>query len=185
MSISLRILSKVEWDISGKGKTVYWRVPSSGSWRSSINQPNGSLPRTSLDIENPIKIKNVNNGKPNHHYWYFQQKIYETSDLELSQDDVLALLNVETNKRRLQLEKAHALQAMTSDFDSRNVRKPIAQDVKLLVWQRDSGRCIDCGSNENLEFDHIIPVSMGGANTARNLQLLCESCNRRKGASLG
>lgn len=185
MSISLKHLSNIEWDISGKGKTVYWRIPSSGSWRTSGNKTNGSLPRTSLDSENPIKIKNVNQGKPNHDYWYFQKMIYETNDLELTQEDVLALLSASANKRRLQLEKAHALQAMTSELDSRNVRKPVAQDVKLLVWQRDSGRCIDCGSKENLEFDHIIPVSMGGANTARNLQLLCEGCNRRKGASLG
>lgn len=57
--------------------------------------------------------------------------------------------------------------------------------MKIAVWQRDSGRCVECDSNEDLEFDHIIPLAMGGANTLRNLQLLCGSCNRRKGATLG
>ena len=60
-------------------------------------------------------------------------------------------------------------------------RKPIPRQVKIDVWQRDGGCCVDCGSNENLEFDHIIPVAKGGANTFRNLQLLCEPCNRTKG----
>ena len=59
-------------------------------------------------------------------------------------------------------------------------RRPIPQDVKDAVWRRDEGRCVQCGSNENLEFDHIIPISKGGANTYRNIQLLCEPCNRSK-----
>ena len=45
--------------------------------------------------------------------------------------------------------------------------------------------CVDCGSNEKLEYDHIIPVSKGGSNTARNIQLLCEKCNRTKGNNIG
>ena len=42
----------------------------------------------------------------------------------------------------------------------------------MLVWRRDQGRCVKCGSNEKLEFDHIIPLSRGGSNTFRNVQLL-------------
>ena len=64
------------------------------------------------------------------------------------------------------------------------LRKPISRAVKKFVWQRDSGRCTECGSKKNLEFDHIIPVSEDGSNTERNLQLLCQSCNRKKGASI-
>jgi 5-methylcytosine-specific restriction endonuclease McrA len=63
-------------------------------------------------------------------------------------------------------------------------REPIPDDVKMFVWNRDGGKCVRCGSNQNLEFDHIIPLSRGGSNTARNLQLLCERCNRSKGANL-
>jgi len=63
-------------------------------------------------------------------------------------------------------------------------REPIPENVRREVWRRDSGRCVDCGSRERLEFDHIVPVSKGGSNTARNIELRCESCNRRKAASI-
>jgi Holliday junction DNA helicase RuvB len=64
------------------------------------------------------------------------------------------------------------------------VRQPIPDDVKMFVWQRDKGFCTKCGSNENLEYDHIIPVSKGGSSTARNIQLLCEKCNRSKNSNI-
>jgi uncharacterized membrane protein YqaE (UPF0057 family)/5-methylcytosine-specific restriction endonuclease McrA len=64
-------------------------------------------------------------------------------------------------------------------------RQPIPKSVKMYVWQRDMGRCVECGSKEKLEYDHIIPLSKGGSNTERNLQLLCEGCNRIKGGAIG
>ena len=63
-------------------------------------------------------------------------------------------------------------------------RRSIPREVKDRVWQRDQGRCAECGSQVLLEFDHIIPLAMGGSNTERNLQLLCEDCNRAKAANL-
>jgi len=63
----------------------------------------------------------------------------------------------------------------------RNTRS-IPQDVKIAVAARDGGRCRQCGSTTDLHFDHVIPWSKGGANTVANIQLLCGSCNRRKGA---
>jgi hypothetical protein len=61
----------------------------------------------------------------------------------------------------------------------------ISVETRREVWRRDQGRCVQCGSQERLEFDHIIPVAMGGASSARNVQLLCEGCNRQKAATLG
>lgn len=64
-------------------------------------------------------------------------------------------------------------------------RERIPDDVQIFVWNRDGGKCVKCGSQENLEYDHIIPVSKGGSNTARNIQLLCETCNREKSNTIG
>lgn len=61
-------------------------------------------------------------------------------------------------------------------------RRLIPQDVKIAVSARDGGRCRQCGSTQQLHFDHVIPVSKGGANTVANIQLLCGACNRAKGA---
>lgn len=61
-------------------------------------------------------------------------------------------------------------------------RARIPKNVQHEVWRRDGGRCVHCGSQHKLEFDHIIAVALNGANTARNVQLLCEACNRAKGA---
>jgi HNH endonuclease len=63
-------------------------------------------------------------------------------------------------------------------------RQAIPERVRHEVWRRDRGSCVECGSRARLEFDHIIPVSRGGSNTARNIELRCEPCNRRKGARI-
>lgn len=59
-------------------------------------------------------------------------------------------------------------------------RERIPESTRLFVWQRDEGQCVRCKSRERLEFDHVIPIGLGGSSTERNIQLLCERCNREK-----
>lgn len=56
----------------------------------------------------------------------------------------------------------------------------IPSTVKKIVWQRDKGQCVKCGSKKNLHFDHIIPYSLGGSSFEDNIQILCQSCNLSK-----
>jgi len=42
-------------------------------------------------------------------------------------------------------------------------------------------RCLSCGTGEDLSVDHVVPLSLGGANTIENVQVLCQECNGEKG----
>ena len=61
----------------------------------------------------------------------------------------------------------------------------IPTSVKLEVWKRDKGRCVQCGRIDNLHFDHILPYSKGGTSLkAENIQLLCARHNLQKRDSI-
>ena len=63
-------------------------------------------------------------------------------------------------------------------------RQQISGDVRHAVYVRDNYRCRMCGKGDedyDLQIDHIKPVSKGGTNHIRNLQTLCEDCNKEKG----
>jgi hypothetical protein len=114
-------------------------------------------------------------------YWIFRDALYSTvSDLQPA--EVRALITEAEKKQKAKIDRAVGSEQQSEG--DQNGRQPIPDDVKLFVWRRDSGRCVKCGSTVKLEFDHIIPITMGGSNTARNLQLLCEACNRAKGGGL-
>ncbi len=68
--------------------------------------------------------------------------------------------------------------------ESIDIERRILDEVKREVWRRDKGKCTRCGSRERLEYDHIIPLSKGGSSTTRNIELLCEVCNRSKSDSI-
>jgi hypothetical protein len=57
----------------------------------------------------------------------------------------------------------------------------IPTHVKVEVWRRDHGQCVQCGSAKNLHFDHDIPFSKGGSSLiAANVRLLCAKHNLQK-----
>jgi 5-methylcytosine-specific restriction endonuclease McrA len=75
--------------------------------------------------------------------------------------------------------------APSEDDASPLARRATTKAMRLAVWERDGGRCVECGSRFDLQYDHIIPLALGGAHTVENLQILCSTCNQKKGVSLG
>jgi 5-methylcytosine-specific restriction endonuclease McrA len=114
-------------------------------------------------------------------YWLIEDRVYWEDD-DLAPRDVLALVRDRQLRQQRKLERAHAAMAANGAGTAR--REVISRQVRLAVFERDGGRCVECGSGFDIQYDHVIPFSMGGASTVENLQILCADCNRRKGASL-
>lgn len=54
---------------------------------------------------------------------------------------------------------------------------------KFRIACRDKFTCQFCGAmpgNDQIEIDHLIPISRGGSDNAENLVALCKKCNRGK-----
>lgn len=54
--------------------------------------------------------------------------------------------------------------------------------IRSALWDRDQGRCAECGAvTWSWDADHIIPVVQGGGGCwLDNLQTLCVPCHKRK-----
>ncbi|MDC0309294.1 HNH endonuclease [bacterium] len=81
-------------------------------------------------------------------------------------------LRVSDNQRSI---KTHRV---ASDSSNKRI---IPTHVKLEVMKRDKGKCVICGAQDELHFDHDIPFSKGGTSVkAENIQILCARHNLSK-----
>jgi len=130
-------------------------------WEASHNEP---MPVRVLD-------------RPHAMFWIYKDFVYCPVDEDISEvEEKLLIIDAFDKERRL----FERLRNKYSGLELSNERTKIPESVRIFVWQRDEGKCSRCGSRKNLEYDHIIPVSKGGSNTERNVELLCETCNREK-----
>jgi len=121
-------------------------------------------------------------------FWVYRAMVVRVGPFESAsfRDQHSLLIKQYVLRRERQVEKMRREVEILESSESleRAAREPIPENVRLFVWRRDKGQCVRCGSQERLEFDHIIPVVAGGSNTERNIQILCESCNRAKSSTI-
>jgi len=67
-------------------------------------------------------------------------------------------------------------------FDGQRLAADDWHIVRSIVLERDGHTCTYCGSDKQLEGDHIVPLSRGGSNAFVNLATACRPCNLSKGS---
>lgn len=117
-----------------------------------------------------------------------EQKELEERRRKAQEAEKVAIANkLKEKQRKRELVKAVTQELIDNGelFGDQPKRPPIPREVVDAVYKRDGGRCVYCGSTENIQLDHIIPFSKGGATTIENLQLLCQKCNLEKSNHIG
>ena len=70
--------------------------------------------------------------------------------------------------------------------DQGSRRKTFSAELKRELHKAQGGKCMYCGRKPGIDLmdvDHKNPMDKGGSDQKRNLQVLCRSCNTRKGAT--
>jgi hypothetical protein len=96
----------------------------------------------------------------------FQNYIEEKGDLQAFQKRRLSQENLPINIKKILVRE-----------DADRFRTYLRDELT----KRDGYKCVNCEIESDLAIDHILPVSRGGTNEPRNLQLLCGRCNSSKG----
>ena len=71
----------------------------------------------------------------------------------------------------------------TETGELRRIGRYIPRYIMLRVVRRDNSQCQMCGKallDNEIEFDHLIPISKGGSSEEHNLRVSCFDCNRNK-----
>ena len=112
-------------------------------------------------------------------YYALHQLTLWSSTRSFTNDQWLGLISQAMNR-----EEAKLASLVAADTATTSRRLALPASVRIEVSRRDGRGCVRCGSREHFEFDQIIPVALGGSSTGRNIELLYESCNRFKSASI-
>lgn len=106
--------------------------------------------------------------------------------------DALALWRIKNKEWTSAYSKIYAMkniEAVRNNWRLRRARKRnshgshTASDVlSMLISQKYKCACCKTGIRKRYHVDHVIALANGGSNDKKNLQLLCPTCNLRKGA---
>ncbi|WP_418672486.1 HNH endonuclease [Alistipes putredinis] len=99
-------------------------------------------------------------------------------------EEIALKLRYEQERRKIEKEVWQEMRK-NNELDKFGVRPTIPKSVVDAVYRKCGGKCAYCGSDFDLQIDHIIPISKGGSSTIDNLQLLCSVCNNKKSNKIG
>ena len=89
-------------------------------------------------------------------------------------------------------ERSKIVKEILKNYNNVDKKRSVSRDNKLKLWNQNNKKCVNPQNNPDckvdfhdineVEVDHILPYTKGGLTVNSNLQLLCQSCNRKKGS---
>lgn len=124
-----------------------------------------------------------------------RKAIYVINQLLEQYGDEIKCIAIESNKEVLSkdAQKQYELDSLDNEATRKSARKALeergydaneANILKQRLLDQTDHKCIYCGKDinlENVEVDHIIPVSISCDDSLSNKVVCCKSCNQAKG----
>ncbi len=117
------------------------------------------------------------------HWWWYRDRFW-WADRTLSTREIestILAMDLSSESQREAFERAQA--GLAGRNGAGSAEDAVPDDVRREVWIRDRGRCVDCGVASSLAFEHVLPIAVGGSNTAANVELRCRPCHLRRRAN--
>ena len=103
------------------------------------------------------------------------------------EDEISYLLSLGDPNRKSAIRKPSGVYLYVLDGDERHLNlRAFDKAQKTVAYERQEGKCASCGKDfafGQMHGDHITPWKDGGLTDDDNLQMLCQPCNQRKGAT--
>jgi hypothetical protein len=112
-------------------------------------------------------------------WWYLDRFWWEDHGLT-AQEVKIFVLDTDLRREQQAAAIARARTHVLGEPDRRDADVPISPVVRFAVWCRDRGRCVDCGTPENVGFDEILPLGNRGSKRPANVELRCDACRERR-----
>ena len=163
---------KREWYLRNKQRVI----DAAGEWRlKNPDKAKASVVKYQMKCKETLLEKGKEYREVNRDKLMIRGKAYREANRELVNSRVRESQRKNPIRLRLEKHKRRSLE-QTGSVSVKRVRE-------LLSLQKNL--CVYCEVTlETYHVDHIIPLSKGGSNTDDNIQILCPSCNRRKGNKL-
>jgi hypothetical protein len=160
----------------GHRATIY-RLHSAGHYESCSR---GQFERLSaVQRTTPVRLT----AKDGRRWWWYRDRFW-WADARLSAHEIessILTIDLASESQREAFEQAQA--GLVGRNDVATAEDAVPDSVRREVWIRDRGLCVDCGVTAGLAFDHVLPLAVGGTNTAPNLELRCRPCQLRRRAN--
>lgn len=132
-----------------------------------------------------LKTGVYGNGKPldNERRRWFQELVNEFNPDDYPEEIPQEIAEMKCNVFGHICPVVFIAEGITETAEPRRLGRYIPYKVKMRVVRRDNYTCQVCGKHlkdDEVEFDHIIPISKGGSSEEHNIRLTCFDCNRDK-----
>ena len=132
------------------------------------------LASSQLDL--PVLVER----KDGRSWWWYRERFWWDDDGLAAHEVKVFVLDADLSSRQ-RAEALRGARATLLDEEPAVVDPAgLSPLIRFAVWCRDGGRCVDCGTADDVRWNEILAPENGGSRAAANFELRCGGCFERR-----